>query len=329
MLGQLILDHYLIDTLDMLTKDADEFNRPVIKLREDLLEWAGEVEPQMVELMKDFTTLVCRDELRYLSHFKGAKHGTDVNFATYYTRDSLAKGALAIFSCPGWEGGYGGKKWATVALAMVEPPAIPRVALNVMLNACHNNGTVFNRHFGEVALRHPHMNGGECDSEGVTQFLSYLTACGPLYTQIPSFPNPLEVSYELYNLLERAINLGLTEAHLKAYSPVAKEYPPPVTWGNKEFDADLHVNLDWVTNTAPCDCGACNESNDDDDDSDEDNNEEDLNVESVPTEEPKDYGPQRVIKNTSEDGLMFESPSETKPLYFDSKFESPDWVFTD
>ena len=304
MLGQLILDHYLIDTLDMLTKGADEFNRPVIRLREDLLEWAGEVEPQMVELIKDFTALVCRDELRYLSHFKGAKHTKDINYATYYTRDSLAKGALTIFSCPGWEGGYGGKKWATVALVMVEPPAIPRVALNAMLNACHNNGTVFNRNFEEVKLRHPYKDGGECNSEGVTQFLSYLTACGPLYTKSPSFPDPLEVSYELYNLLERAINLGLAEANLKAYSPVAKEYPPPVHWGDKEFNADFHINLDWSTKPNECDCDDCNKSSGDDED-DEDNNEEEENVESFSTEEPKDYGPLRAIKNTPEDDLMF------------------------
>jgi hypothetical protein len=305
MLGQLILDHYLIDTLDMLTKNANEFNRPVIKLREDLLEWAEEVEPQMVELIKDFTVFVCCDELRYLNHFKGVRYKKKVNPANAYSRDSLAKGTLAIFSCPGWESGYGGEKWATVARTMVKPPTVSRVALNNMLNACHNNGTVFNRSFAEIKLHHPYKEGGPCNSEGVTQFLSYLTTCGPLYNEVPSFPDPLEVSYALYGFLERAINLGLTTANLNAYSPVAKEYPSPVTWGDKEFEADLHVDLNWETKP--------HSSNDEDgDESDEDNdedNEEALNVQDVSPEKPKDYGPQRVIKNSPEDGLMFEYPT--------------------
>jgi len=303
MLGQLILDHYLIDTLDMLTKNADEFNRPVIKLREDLLEWAGEVEPQMVELMKDFTAFVCRDELRYLNHFKGYKPEKSINHASTYSRDSLVKGTLAIFSCPGWENGYGGKKWATVARTMVEPPTVPRVALNAMLNACHNNGTVFNRSFQEIKLEHPYYEGAPCNSESVTKFLSHLTNHGPLYMNVPSFPSPLEVSYALYNFLERAITLGLTQVNLNAYSPVMKEYPPPVTWGDKEFDIALHANLNWQTKpNLVCDCDGCKNYADDN----EDDNEEDVNAQSVPTEKPKDYGPQRVIKNSPEDDLMLE-----------------------
>lgn len=309
MLGQLILDHYLIDTLDMLTKNADEFDRPVIRLRKDLLEWAGEVEPQMVELMKDFTAFVCRDELKYLHHFKGHKNVKNMDYANTYSRDSLAKGTLAIFSCPGWENGYGGKKWATVARAMVEPPAIPRVALNTMLNACHNNGTVFNRNFAAIKLQHPHREGSPCSAEGVTQFLSYLTNYGPLYTEVPFFPDPLEVSYALYDFLERAINLGLTQVNLKAYSPVTREYPPPVTWGGEEFEIDLYVNLNWET-ASGCDCDDCTNNNEDDDENNEDNDEEALNAQSIPTEKPKDYGPRRVIKNSPEDGLMFESPTE-------------------
>jgi len=241
MLAQLIMDHYLIDTLDRITNDPATTNLPsVTRLREDLLEWAPPIEVRALENLKDFVALSCADELSYGEHCVGWK-GSPVAALRGLSRESILGGAFEIFTEGKWAHNYGGPKWAALAQSALLEYTVPRVGINVLINACHNGGSIFNRSFREVPLRLPVDSGG---TGQITEFLTYLTEQGPLLLNPLAYPRgPLPLTSEVYSFLKRASTLNLCCVNIECYTPSSDEYPPFLTWGGGRLEVAKYFDL--------------------------------------------------------------------------------------
>lgn len=248
-LDQFLLDHYMLDTLDMQCKRAlqgDPFRRSLQRLDEDLQQVAQSWEPLALELMRDFVALCCVDELRYTSHLRSWNQESLKPITLNplkYAREALVREALKIFESPHWEPGYGGPKWVTIAQRFLNRDLPTRADLNALITACHNGGTVFNRCFDAApALGHPQW--AYTDGFDVKGALKFLTDRGPLHLSeagSQQFKRLYPISVALYLCLERAAVLGLIDVCVNDYAPVEYVYPQPLTWGDKVFEAEMYL----------------------------------------------------------------------------------------
>lgn len=241
MLAQLIMDHYLIDTLDRITGEPTTTHLPSVnRLREDLLDWAPPVEVRVLENLKDFVALSCIDELSYGRHCVGFR-GVQVVAPRTISRESILSGALKIFREGAWEKGYGGPKWGVLAWSAFLEYTIPRVGINVLINACHNGGSIFNRSFRVLPFQLPKDSVG---AGQITTLLDYLTSWGPLFLEPPEYPKgPLPITSEVYSFLKRALTLNLCDVNIECYTPSSDEYPSPLTWGDGRLEVEKYFNL--------------------------------------------------------------------------------------
>ena len=232
---RLVMEHYLLDSLDMVTRNVTTPSRQ--RLRSDVEEHINDWEPNALEILRDFAALCCIDEMCYYgSHCQTHRtHSTDYN-PSYdeYTRESVLERATEIFGKGIWDGGYGGDRWLGIAKAAHTPLLAPRAAINHMVNLCHNNDTIFSREYMGLSVRL--QSSQDNRFVAMRRMLKKLTIEGPLWQKYIEYTlPPIKIGAEVFSLLERAKVLELVDIDLSLLAPERSPLPPTLDWGTKEF----------------------------------------------------------------------------------------------
>lgn len=237
---QAVVSYYVLE--EIIHQQYD--NRPSRqRLKQDLIYEQQRLERHLALLMRDYLVLASFGEARHvpqesrLGLFRKLRlpprghRNKAYQMAHPFDPDTLITGLCLVFHQENWSGGYGGRAWyKCIHTAKEYHKMTNHIFVDHAVDLMHNGGPVYNK---PILISYP---------EYFTEFLDFKRDESLLTKKPRHFvaSKVLRISYNIYHMLERAVNLGVISSHGEGWHIVQNPfaYDNPVRWGGVDFVID-------------------------------------------------------------------------------------------